>query len=537
MLDHPGPQLDLAPFARVRKIETVLSVNTDLAARLVLLVAGLGQGLRIREIRIEHPRDVVGDRQVVDLDAGIGQLRKGSTGRDVVVVVVRLHAEHSLRPEDLFTEFRGSRGHSGQYTARVSEALAIHGGDRIRERPFATWPEFGEKELESVTRVLESGNWGGHPSPNVEALAFSREFASYLGGEHVVPCTSGTSALLLALQAARLSPGAEVVTTAYSFVATAGSIAQAGYLPVPVDVEAGSLCLDPDAVLAALSDRTEAILPVHLACSMADMDRLPKLAERHGLVLIEDCAHAPGARWRDRAAGTFGDFGCFSMQSSKLLTAGEGGAVATRDGQNADRLWSLVNCGRKEPGYDDFPEQMLGHNLRMTEWQAAILRDQLRRLDDQHDRRSERVAQLEGEIEAIPGLSVLAADPRVTRRTHYQTILRYDAAAFDGVPRDHVLLALHAEGLPCYGRFYVPINEDPLFACDPATNPGVALGLDLRAAEFPVAKRAANETIWLPHELFLGTPEDVSDMAAILARVQANSRSLRDRPPDRSPRR
>jgi L-glutamine:scyllo-inosose aminotransferase len=418
----------------------------------------------------------------------------------------------------------------------VSEALAIHGGARTRERPFAAWPEFGDEERKSVSRVLESGSWGGHPSPNREALAFSREFASYLGGEHVVPCTSGTTALLLALQAARLSPGAEVVTTAYSFVATAGSVVQAGCLPVPVDIEESSLCLDPDAVRAAITERTEAILPVHLACSMADMDRLPEIAERHGLVLIEDCAHAPGARFRGRAAGTFGDFGCFSMQSSKLLTAGEGGAVSARDAQDADRLWSLVNCGRKDPGYDDFPEQMLGHNLRITEWQAAVLRDQLRRLDDQHDRRAERVAQLEREIEAIPGLSVLEADPRVTRRTHYQTILRYDASAFEGVPRDDVLLALHAEGLPCYGRFYVPINEDPLFALDAATNPGVGLGLDLRAREFPVARRAAyHETIWLPHELFLGAPEDVRDMAAMLARVQAGARALRDRPPDRRP--
>ncbi len=418
----------------------------------------------------------------------------------------------------------------------MSEALAIHGGARIRKRPFATWPEFGDEERRSVARVLESGSWGGHPSPNSEALAFSREFADYLGAEHVVPCTSGTTALLLALQAARLSPGAEVVTTAYSFVATAGAIAQAGCLPVPVDVEASSLCLDPDAALAAITERTEAILPVHLACSMADMDRLTEIAERHGLVLIEDCAHAPGARFRDRAAGTFGDFGCFSMQSTKLLTAGEGGAVAARDARNADRLWSLINCGRKEPGYDDFPEQMLGHNLRITEWQAAILRDQLRRLDDQHDRRAERVAQLERETLAIPGFSVLEADPRVTRRTHYQTILRYDASAFEDVPRDDVLLALHAEGLPCYGRFYVPINEDPLFALDPATNPGVELGLDLRATDFPVAKRAAyEETIWLPHELFLGPPEDVLDMAAMLARVQAAAPALRDRPPDRRP--
>jgi dTDP-4-amino-4,6-dideoxygalactose transaminase len=409
----------------------------------------------------------------------------------------------------------------------VTDVLAIHGGSPLRTRPFAAWPELGDEERSAVSRVLESRSWGGHPSPNTEARAFAREFASYTGANHVVPCTSGTTALLLALQAAGLSPGAEVVTTSYSFVATAGAISQAGHRPVPVDVLESSYCIDPDLVEAAITDRCEAILPVHLASSMADMDRLSEIAARRGLVLIEDCAHAHGARWRDRGAGSIGDFACFSMQSTKLLTAGEGGAVSARDPASADRLWSLVNCGRKESGYDGFAGRMLGHNFRITEWQAAVLRAQLRRLDEQHERRSLRIAQLEQAIEGIPGLSFLAADPRVTRRTHYQTILRYDKRAFEGVGRDDVLAALHAEGLACFGRFYVPIDEDPLFARDPATNPAVSLGLGWPAEGFPIARRAAlHETIWLPHELFLGTHDDVRDIAAILARVQAAAGSL-----------
>ena len=413
----------------------------------------------------------------------------------------------------------------------MTDRLAIHGGAPLRTRPFTSWPEFGDEERKSIARVLESGNWGGHPSPNTEALGFATEFAEYIGAQHVVPCTSGTTALLLAVQAARLSPGAEVITTAYSFVATAGAIAQAGMLPVPVDVEARNYCIDPDAVEAAISDRCEAIVAVHLACSMADMDRLCEIAERHGLVLIEDCAHAHGARWRGRGAGSIGDFGCFSMQSSKLLCAGEGGAVAAHDDASAHRLWSLVNCGRKEPGYDGFEERLLGHNLRITEWQAAILRDQLRRLDEQHDRRQAAVACLERALVAVPGVSLLEADPRNTRRTHYQTLLRYDESEFAQVPRDQVLLALQAEGLPCFGRFDLPLQDDPLFAPDAGTNPAVGLGLDLTRAEFPVARRAAYaETIWLPHELFLGGEADARDVAAILARVQAAASTLRERP-------
>ncbi len=418
----------------------------------------------------------------------------------------------------------------------MTERLAIHGGTPLRGRPFARWPEWGDEERKALSRVLERGSWGGHPSPNVEARAFAEEFAAYLDVPHVVTCTSGSTALVLALQAARLSPGAEVITTAYSFVATAGAIAQAGCLPVPVDVEETGYCIDPTLVEAAIGPRTEAIVAVHLACSMADLDRLGEIATRHGLVLIEDCAHAHGARWRDRAAGGFGDFGCFSMQSTKLLTAGEGGAVSTRSPEAASRLASLVNCGRKEPGADAFPERLLGHNYRISEWQGAVLREQLRRLDGQHERRSHGVARLERAIAKLPGLAPLRPDPRVTRRTHYQTILRYDASAFAGAPRDHVLLALQAEGLPCYGRFYLPIDEDPLFAPDPATNPAVALGFAWGGDRFPVTRRAAyDETIWLPHEIFLGPDEDVDDVAAILARVQAGAASLRDRPPRSRP--
>jgi len=410
--------------------------------------------------------------------------------------------------------------------------LAIHGGAPVRQRPWAAWPEYGDAERRALARVLESRSWGGHPSPNVEARAFASEFAAYCETRHAVPCANGTVALQLALQAARVEPGSEVVTTAYSFVATAGAVAAAGCVPVFVDVLPDSYCLDPDQVESAITSRTAVVLPVHLACSMADMDRIGEIAARRGLLVVEDCAHAHGARWRGRPAGSLGDLGAFSMQTTKLLTAGEGGAVTTRDAVAAQRLWSLVNCGRKEPGYDGFPERLLGHNLRITEWQAAILREQLGRLTDQHARRAEHIALFERELASVPGLSSLPHDPRVTRRTAYQWIVRYDSRAFAGVPRDHVLAALQAEGVRCFGRFYVPLPDDPLFARDPLTNPAVRAGGRWDGRSFPVAARAAyDEAIWLPHELFLGTEEDVFDLVEAFRKVQAHAGELASRPP------
>ena len=406
--------------------------------------------------------------------------------------------------------------------------LAIHGGAPVRSRPWAPWPEHGEPERRALERVLETGNGGGHTSPNTEAAALARELSAYVGCESTVTCANGTFSLMLALQAARLSPGAEVITTCYTFVATASAIVAAGGVPVFVDVEPRNFCIDPEQVEAAIGPRTEAILPVHLACSMADMDRLPEICTRRGLLLIEDCAHAHGARWRGRCAGAIGDFGSFSMQSSKLLTAGEGGAITTSDSIYAQRLQSLADCGRKEPGYDGFPERMLGHNLRMTEWQAAVLRAQLERLPEQHARRAERVAHFEREVRGLPGLAPLERDERNTTRTVYQLVVRYDAEAFAGVSRDAVVRALQAEGVPCSGRFYVPLYEYPLFAADPLTNPLARAGLDYSSQSFPVARCAAlKETIWLPHQLFLGSGADIEDLVTALAKVQSGAASLR----------
>jgi L-glutamine:scyllo-inosose aminotransferase len=413
----------------------------------------------------------------------------------------------------------------------LADKLAIQGGRPLRTAAWARWPEWGEPERAALLRVLESGSWGGFPHPNREATAFAEEFADYTGARHAVACANGTFSLALALQAGRISPGAEVVTSVYTFVGTAGGILAAGALPVFADVSPDSWCLDPAAVEAALGPRTEAVLPVHLGGGMADMDRLRELCSRRGLLLVEDCAHAHGMQWRGQGAGTLGDLGSFSMQSSKLLTAGEGGCVTTSDRVLAQRVMALANCGRREPDFDPAVEPMLGHNLRMTEWQAAVLRAQLRRLPAQHERRERNARVFEAALD-VPGLSPVQPDARVTRRAFYHYLLRYDAAAFGDVPRDHLVLALRAEGVPCSGLFYAPLDEEPLLADDPRTNPLARAGRDWHRGAYPVARRAAHEqSLWLPHELFLGSERDAQDIAAALHKLHAHAAELRADPP------
>ncbi len=411
----------------------------------------------------------------------------------------------------------------------MTQTLAILGGARVRSAAWPAWPQHGEPERAALARVLESGNWGGFPSPNTEARRFAASFAQFCGTPFAVPCANGTVSLTLALQAAGVPAGSEVVTTPYTFVGTASAIVAAGCVPVFADISLRDYCLDPDAVESAINARTSAVIPVHLGCSLADLERFRSLCDRRGLILVEDCAHAHGARFGDRAAGSIGDFGSFSLQSTKLLTAGEGGVVVTSDPLWEQRLQSLVNCGRKEIGYAEFPGQVLGHNARMTEWQAAIGSAQLQRFPAQQERRRENVAYFEASLEGFAGLGFLPVDPRVSARPLYQIILRYDADAFAGAARDAVIAALNAEGIPCCGDFYEPLVPRSLFALDPNTNAAARTGVDYASQRFPNAERAAfQEAVWFPHPVFLGDRSDIDDVLKALRKVRDQASRLLD---------
>ena len=249
----------------------------------------------------------------------------------------------------------------------MSATLAIDGGTRVRQTPFPSWPVHDEREVRAVTRVVESGNWGGFPSPNVEAASFAEAFASYHTARYGNCTSSGTTALEVALKAAGVAPGDEVILPALTFVATAAAALYMGAVPVFVDVDPETWCLDPTEIEGALSDRTSAIVAVHLGSRMADMDAIVALAGERGLRVIEDCAHMHGGFWQGRGAGSIGDLGAFSFQNTKLMTAGEGGIVITRDEELDRRCHSYIDCGRLRP--TDKPAEaqgVFGLNYRMT---------------------------------------------------------------------------------------------------------------------------------------------------------------------------
>src|SRR5215216_2692460 len=362
--------------------------------------------------------------------------------------------------------------------------LAIAGGARVRTKAFTEWPQFDERERLAILGVLESRNWGGYPFPNHLAELFGHRFASYQDAKHALCAANGTVTLEIALKATGISPGDEVIVPAYTFEATAAPVLKLGAIPVFVDILPGTYCIDAAAAADQITSRTRAIIPVHLAMSMADMDEICELAAQHGLKIIEDCAHAHGAKWRKRGAGSIGDAGSFSMQTTKLMTAGEGGVVTTCDDEIFELCQSYVNCGRASQT-DRFGHRILGFNYRMTEFQAAILLVQLERLEEQTELRAARAARLSEGLKSIPGIGLLKKDERLTTQAIYQFVFKYDGEAFGGASRDRFVAALEAEGIASDGLFYEPIYRSALFHVEPRDFPA----LESRTAEdLPWAK-------------------------------------------------
>ncbi|MEC8993446.1 MAG: DegT/DnrJ/EryC1/StrS family aminotransferase, partial [Candidatus Latescibacterota bacterium] len=342
-------------------------------------------------------------------------------------------------------------------TSIDSQPLAAAGGTPIRTSPFPGWPVFDATEEEAILGVLRSGSW----FLGERVAEFERTFTEYCEAKHGVSVSSGTVALQVALEAAGVALGDEVIVPSYTFIATASSVALVGGVPVFVDVDPDTYLIDPAAVEAAITEKTKAIIAVHIAGQPADLDALTAIAAKHGVLLIEDSAQAHAAAWKGRRVGAIGDLGTFSFQASKNLNAGEGGFIVTDDEELQLRAWSIHNCGRT-PGGEWYEHPLVGGNYRLTEMQAALALSQLRRLDEQTEKRTQSAALLTEQLSEIEGIRPLAVDERVTRHAFHLYVFRYDADAFGGASREQFLKALAAEGIPCAAG-YKPLYREPAF--------------------------------------------------------------------------
>ncbi|MFC0532430.1 DegT/DnrJ/EryC1/StrS family aminotransferase [Phytohabitans kaempferiae] len=384
-------------------------------------------------------------------------------------------------------------------------ALARDGGKPVRDRPWPAWPPpLDDAQRALLLSIAESGKWGATQGPHCDD--FARRFAERSAAPHAVPLGNGTLALFVALRALGVRPGDEVVVPAYTFVACATSVLLAGAVPVVVDVDPDHLHLGPEAVEAAITPRTRAVMPVHLAGSPADMAPLTALARRHGLAVVEDCAQAHGARYRDQPVGGIGDAGTFSFQSSKAMTAGEGGLVVCRDPEVYRRIWSLCNVGRRLGGaWYEHPE--IGWNLRLTELQAALLLPWLDRLDAEIDRREAFAARVVALLaEAAIGASVVPQPAGTTRDSRHLLMIRVERPLGEREAR-FVAEACAAEGVP------VDLGYPAL-----GTLPAVR-DSDARIADCPHATLASRQVFWLRQSVLMADPAEAEDVVAALAKV------------------
>lgn len=388
--------------------------------------------------------------------------------------------------------------------------LAIDGGVPLHADEWPSWPPpLSPQQRALVTRVLDSGDWSSSAGPLCDD--FAAQFAALHGAAHGIPLVNGTMALYVALRAAGVGRDDEVVIPSYTFVACATSVLMLGATPVIADVDSEHLHLSAETLEEALTARTRAVMVVHLAGSPAPMAEILEVAGRHGLVVVEDSAQAHGAAYRDRPVGALGTLGTFSFQSSKAMTAGEGGLVVTEDEELAERVWSLCNVGRTRGGAW-YGHQEIGWNLRMTEMQAALLVPWLEHLEGQIATRdafvsafTQRTAMEGAPVTAVP------SPEGTTRSSHHLLILRLNATGT--VDRDWVVRALAAEGVP------VEPGYPHLGRID-------AVGAHASVRETPRLDRVAESLLWVRQPMLMAGVDSADRAAEAFTRVLADPRAL-----------
>ncbi|MEU6586018.1 DegT/DnrJ/EryC1/StrS family aminotransferase [Nocardia sp. NPDC046763] len=420
--------------------------------------------------------------------------------------------------------------------------LAIHGGTPVRSaRPWPRWPQYDNRTAAELLAALHSSRWsvtwyspsGGKSRERL----FGEAFARYNGADYGVSVDHGSSALVIALEALGIGPGDEVIVPAMTWVAPATAVLRVGAVPVLVDVDPATGCLTADHLGAAISARTRAVIVVHLACTAAELDRITAATDAAGLALIEDCSQAHGTRWAGRAVGTFGEIGVFSLGAAKSLAAGEAGAAITGSHELYRRMLMLRADSRgytddgPAPGEYELVEDgtVMGANYCMSELTAALLLDQLPRLDDQHTIRETRAKELEAGLPGIPGLAPVPVPAPVDRRAVYEYGIRFTPDTFGDATVDQVAAALTAElGTKVYPP-RVPLHRSALLR--PHTKPRFArwwADAVERAAgrRFPGADDYRDHTLLLHHSVLLGRRGDVDDILTALDKVRAHAADL-----------
>lgn len=415
--------------------------------------------------------------------------------------------------------------------AAGAESPALMGGRPVRSTPFPAWPVIEANDEAGWMEVLRSGRWFRGYGRRV--TGFEEAYARLTGARHCIATANGTSALFASLGGLEVGPGDEVILPPYTFVATLNVILLQHALPVFVDSDPATFQIDAGKIEASVTDRTAVILPVHLGGNAADMDTILEVARRRRLRVVEDACQAHLAEWKGRKVGTWGDTGCFSFQASKNLNCGEGGAILADDAELAEKCYAFHNNsrGRGTGGVTLAHPTGRGANLRLTEFQAALLMSQMARLEAQSRTRETNAAYLTSQLKEVPGILPAQMYPGCTRNAYHLYMFRYRPEAFEGLSRAQFMKALNAEGIPCSGG-YTPLNREAFLRTTLESRayrriyPPEVLAQWEERNQCPANDQLCREAVWFTQTMFLGSRGDMDQIAEAIRKIRTHAARL-----------
>lgn len=414
--------------------------------------------------------------------------------------------------------------------AANADKPALLGGTPAHTGGWPTWPEWRQSWEPKLLEVFRSGRWCSSGGGG-QAAEFEDAYAKLLGAKRCVSTASGTTALITSLHVMGIDAGDEVIVSPYTFIATYNVILMHKALPVFADTDPETLTMDPASIESRITDRTRAIVPVHIYGMPCDMDPINAIAKKHDFAVIEDACQAWLADYKGRKCGTLGDLGCFSFQNSKHLPSGEGGAITGNSEELLDRCWSFHNCGRAFGTYKGSGSFSRGSNFRMTHYQASMLLQQFDKFVKETEIRRAGADFLTAGLKEIPGVEPVRL-PDDSRAVWHLYAFRYNPQAFHGLPRDKFMRALRAEGVPCSSGYHEQYFDGLL---DEAINsrgfqrlfPAERLKAYRDSLhELEGNRQVCQTTVAFYQSMLLADRKDLEHILQAIRKIQANSAAL-----------
>lgn len=411
-----------------------------------------------------------------------------------------------------------------------SKKLALYGGDRVRSAAWPQWPVWDPSAEKDMLDMLRSGRWWRGRGEYVEE--FEKQYAALMGTQLCLATASGTTALQIAMHVLGVDAGDEVLVSPFTFIATYNVIFMSKALPVFIDTDPETFLINPDDMEGKITDRTSAILPVHIYGLPVDMDKVLAVARKHNLKVIEDACQAWLGEYKEKKLGTLGDLGCFSFQNSKNLPTGEGGAIVGNNDGIMDRCHSFHNCGRPYGSVERTSEYPVrGSNCRMQQYQAITLLSQMKRIQKDAGTRLENARYLDKKLNEIPGIKTYRLVTENARSAYHLYPFRFLSEEFGNVTRAKFLEALRAEGIPC-SPGYGPQNKDGIIEEALNSKGYKRLFPESRLREWreqnhlPGNDQLCREAVIFSQSMLLGTRKDMDDILSAVVKVYENRTAL-----------